>query len=86
MVHRSLVLTRQIRSGVISFDFDVLHFVAEYPLQGHDGGLVTFNSDVRCLRWRDPMGISIKPRQGQIGMRKSMPPKWQGPCFSRSVQ
>ena len=47
MVHRSLVLTQQIRSGVISFDFDVLHFVAEYPLQGHDGGFVTFNSDVQ---------------------------------------
>ena len=57
-------------------------FMPQYP--NRTTALNTYRR-IFNLRWRDPMGISLKPRQGQIGMRKSMPPKWQGPCFSRSV-
>ena len=47
MVHGPLVLARQIHSGVISFDFDLLHFVSEYLLQGRDWRLIIFYADVQ---------------------------------------
>jgi hypothetical protein len=47
MVHRSLVLARQIHFELFSFDFDLLHFLSEYLLQGRDWRLIIFYADVQ---------------------------------------
>ena len=46
MIHGPKVLARQIHSGVISFDFDILHFVSKYPLQGHNWRFIAFNAAI----------------------------------------
>ena len=47
VLHGPKVLARQFHSGVISFDFDMCHFVSKYPLQGHIWRFIAFSADVQ---------------------------------------